>query len=228
MATTYTSNTKLGKPATGDTGWDTVLNATVDQLETLASLSGGCVTPAEVPSTTLNVRVGSLNYLLSDGTVGTYAGSTSFALTASNTNYVYLDSSFALTKSTSSFPATAHIRLATVVAGGSTITSVTDSRVFLEVPVQLAGITFGDAANLAFGTTTGTKLGTATTQKLAFYNSTPIAQRSGAAQAAVATTGATNTTPYGFTTSAQADAIVTLVNELRAALVALGLVKGSA
>ena len=49
-----------------------------------------------------------------------------------------------------------------------------------------------------------------------------------AAQAAVATTASTNTTPYGFTTAAQADAIVTLVNELRAALVAKGIIKGAA
>ncbi len=89
-------------------------------------------------------------------------------------------------------------------------------------------LTFADARNIAFNATTGTKIGTATTQKLAFYNSTPIVQRSGAAQAAVATTAATNVAPFGYTTQAQADAIVTLVNELRAAMVALGLIKGSA
>jgi len=38
----------------------------------------------------------------------------------------------------------------------------------------------------------------------------------------------TSTNPYGFSTSTQANAIVTLVNELRAALVASGLIKGSA
>ena len=30
MATTYTSNLKLGKPAVADTGWGTTLNATLD------------------------------------------------------------------------------------------------------------------------------------------------------------------------------------------------------
>ena len=88
--------------------------------------------------------------------------------------------------------------------------------------------TLTDAKNVILGTTTGTKFGTSTTQKLAFYNSTPIVQRTGAAQAAAAATAATNVAPYGYTTAAQADAIVTLVNELRAALVALGLIKGSA
>lgn len=53
------------------------------------------------------------------------------------------------------------------------------------------------------------------------------ARASGASQAAVATTGATNSSPYGFTTAAQADAIVTLVNALRTALLNAGIIKGS-
>lgn len=85
-----------------------------------------------------------------------------------------------------------------------------------------------DTRNFEFSTGTGTKFGTGTNQKLSFYNATPVAQRAGAAQAAVATTAATQTTPWGFTTQAQADAIVTLLNEIREALVALGLMKGSA
>lgn len=88
-------------------------------------------------------------------------------------------------------------------------------------------VTMADAKNIIVNTTTGTKIGTGTTQKLGFYNATPIAQRSGAAQAAVATTAATNVTPYGYTTQAQADAIITLLNELRAWAVAQGFIKGS-
>lgn len=78
------------------------------------------------------------------------------------------------------------------------------------------------------GNPDGCTFGASTTELVSFYGVTPIAQRSGAAQAAVTTTAATSTTPYGFSTAAQADAIVTLVNELRAALVALGAIKGSA
>jgi hypothetical protein len=85
-----------------------------------------------------------------------------------------------------------------------------------------------DANDIILGTSTGTKIGTAITQKMGFYNATPIAQRAGAAQAAVATTGATQTTPWGYTTAAQANAIVTLVNELRAWAVAQGFIKGAA
>lgn len=53
----------------------------------------------------------------------------------------------------------------------------------------------------------------------------PIAH---ADQAAVVTTGASNSTPYGFTTAAQANAIVSLVNAMRSALIAHGLIKGAA
>lgn len=56
----------------------------------------------------------------------------------------------------------------------------------------------------------------------------PVGMRASSSQAAVTTTAATSTTPYGFSTSAQADAIVTLVNEIRASLVACGIIKGSA
>jgi hypothetical protein len=91
-----------------------------------------------------------------------------------------------------------------------------------------AGFTVANTFNITFSTSTGSKIGTATGEKFAFHNATPVIQRAGAAQAAVATTAATNTTPYGFTTAAQADAIVTLVNEIRAALVEKGLIKGAA
>ena len=62
----------------------------------------------------------------------------------------------------------------------------------------------------------------------AFFSVTAaIAQPSGAAQAAVATTAATTgAATYGLT-SAQANAVVTLVNKIRTDLVALGLIKGS-
>jgi hypothetical protein len=88
-------------------------------------------------------------------------------------------------------------------------------------------ITMADATNVVLNTSTGTKIGTAVTQKLGFWNATPIVQPSGAAQAAVAGTAATNSSPYGYS-QAQADAIVTLVNALRTALVNAGIIKGSA
>ena len=58
-------------------------------------------------------------------------------------------------------------------------------------------------------------------------NVIPIAIRAGAAQVAVSTTASQTTTPYGFSTSTQADAIVAMLGEIRATLVATGLWKGS-
>lgn len=92
--------------------------------------------------------------------------------------------------------------------------------------VTTAGITITDV-NITLSSTTGTKLG-ATGDKLAVLGATPVVQRVGAAQAAVVTTGTTQSTPYGFATAAQGDALVTLCNELRAALVAFGIIKGAA
>jgi hypothetical protein len=94
--------------------------------------------------------------------------------------------------------------------------------------ISASGVTLGDAVNIIINATTGTKIGTATTQKLSLWNATPVVQPASANQAAVAGTAATNTAPYGFTTSAQADGIVTLLNELRAALVTIGAIKGAA
>ena len=74
----------------------------------------------------------------------------------------------------------------------------------------------------------GKTFGKSATDTIGFYGKTPIVQRAGAAQAAVGTTAATTTTPWGFGSSTQADAVITLVNEMRAAMVLLGLIKGEA
>lgn len=80
---------------------------------------------------------------------------------------------------------------------------------------------------LSDGNPSGTNFGQSTTDLISFYGVTPIAQRTNASQAAVSTTASTTTSPAGYATTTQANAIVTLVNECRAALVALGLIKGS-
>lgn len=54
-----------------------------------------------------------------------------------------------------------------------------------------------------------------------FGLATPIVQPTGVT--AVATTASTSTSPFGFTTAAQADAIVAAVNQFRTILNSLGL-----
>ena len=70
----------------------------------------------------------------------------------------------------------------------------------------------------------GTVLGLDSTEKISFYGGTPAALTA-LSNAAVATTAAisTTTTQWAYSTSTQANALVALVNELRAKLVALGL-----
>lgn len=73
----------------------------------------------------------------------------------------------------------------------------------------------------------GTSLGQSATSKTSMHGATPVAQRSGSAQAAVSATASTTTTPAGYSTTTQANAIVTLVNELRAAMVEKGIIAGA-
>ena len=127
MATTFTANKKLGQPATADRGWDGPLNTNASLLDTDA-LGGLCVTLHEVPSTTLNVAVSAGSFRNAAGQIVTYAGSASTAMTTASTNYIYLTDSGTLTVNTTGFPAGNIVRLATVVAGATTITSITDAR----------------------------------------------------------------------------------------------------
>lgn len=74
----------------------------------------------------------------------------------------------------------------------------------------------------------GMVFGGSSSEAIGFYGlATPITQRQSSAVPAVVTTAAisssTSATCFGYT-SAQATAIVALVNELRAAAVALGLI----
>ncbi len=81
-------------------------------------------------STSLNVDVQAGSFIDSTGAIVAYAGVTGQAITASTTKYLYLSDAGVLVIGTA-WPAAAtkHVRLAVVVAGTSTITSVTDSRI---------------------------------------------------------------------------------------------------
>jgi hypothetical protein len=69
-------------------------------------------------------------------------------------------------------------------------------------------LTLSDAYNIILNSTTGTKIGTATTQKLAFYNSTPIAQPTGSLITAI-----TNLGLVGSPTIAESD-VTNLTSDL--------------
>lgn len=87
------------------------------------------------------------------------------------------------------------------------------------------GILMSEIKNIeSFQTDTGSTVG--------FYGVTPIVQRSGANQVALSASivnasAANGAETWGFASSTQAAQVITLVNEIRAALVALGLIAGS-
>ncbi len=78
--------------------------------------------------------------------------------------------------------------------------------------------------------TTSAAVGNTTTATVGFYGTSPIAKRASSNQGAVTTTASASisATQWGFSTSTQADTLTTLVAQMRADLVALGLIKGSA
>jgi hypothetical protein len=232
MSTTYTSNAQLGQPALGDTGWSTPLNNDCTTLDGLVPVGGLCVTLTEVPSASLNVKVAAGNYVQQDGT---YAGTSSHAITASTTKVLYLDltASGVLTVA-ASYPSTAHVRLATVVAGSSTITSVADNRQVFDVCGSIL-----DGVNWTFGTSTGTQIGTGATQKIGFWGVTPVVWPAGANQAAItdSTGGTASFTLAAVTATNSSDQSGPINNNfasinrqlaaIRTGLVASGIIKGT-
>lgn len=185
MSNTYTSNAKLAMPSIGDTGWAVPVNANCALIDALSPVGGLAVTTTEVPSASLNIAVAAGSYIRQDGTIGTFAGITSQVLAASSTQMLYLDlaNSGALAVATA-YPKTPHVRLATVVAGPTTISSITDNRQCFNVVGSWA-----DGVNVTLGSATGTQIGTAPTQKLGFFGKTPTIQPTLGA----ATAGATYT-----------------------------------
>ncbi len=72
-----------------------------------------------------------------------------------------------------------------------------------------------------FGNSNGDTLGGETSSLESFYGIAPVAQQ--AIGATAGTTAATSTTPFGFATSTQANATITLVEAIRAKLIQVGL-----
>lgn len=121
------------------------------------------------------------------------------------------------------------------LAPGDTLTygpggfAVTDNGGRLKA-TQSVSLVLADGDDLTLGSSTGTKIGTGASQKLGFWNASPIVQPADADQAAV--TPSTDFTGLGTVDASvvlsAVQAVETLVNALRAALVNTGLIKGSA
>lgn len=146
MATSYTSNLKMGTPANNDPGWDVILDRDRAILDALAPVGWLAVTTAEVPSASLNIQVAPGSIRASTGAVVAYAGATVAAPASATTLYWLYDTG--TIGSGSAWPTVPYVPLATVVAGASTITSVTDAR------IAFAAVGAGARVNVATATTT--------------------------------------------------------------------------
>lgn len=101
-------------------------------------------------------------------------------------------------------------------------------------------VTWVDGGDVALGTTTGTKIGTAVSQKLGFFNATPVVQPADAGQGALTNSsggsadgtleavGATNSGDVSGAINNNFTELHTLLDEIRTALVNLGIIKGDA
>lgn len=69
----------------------------------------------------------------------------------------------------------------------------------------------------------GAQVARTSTDKIGFWGATPVAQQAvaTATQTTVTTTGATSTTPFGYTTSTQANDIITQLNAAKVDIAAI-------
>lgn len=145
MSTT-TPNMGFILPTSGDRGYGPWIDGDFSQID-ISFLGALYTQETEDPSTTLHVAISPGNYQKQDGTIGTYAGTTSVTTTASTTNYLYLDltASGVLVVNTTGFPTTAHVRIATVNSGSSSINTIADARVAFQVIGSFLGQLTGGA-----------------------------------------------------------------------------------
>lgn len=86
-----------------------------------------------------------------------------------------------------------------------------------------------DYEQVTYNSPAGAQIGQSTTEKIGFHGATPSTQRANAAQTATTFTAvAASTAGFGFKTTAKFTAFVNLVQEIRTALVAKGIIKGGA
>lgn len=256
--TQYTANVGLGWWQFGDANWHLPYQGSMQLLDALAPVGGLAVSLAETPSSSLDVRVAAGPYIQASGAVAAYAGAGPVAVAASAITYLWLTDAGALATGSAWPAGTNVVRLAAVTAGTVAVLSIADARVaFLSagapglVSLPLAGGTMGSGSTIA-SAGSGFTIAGAASQKLGFWGATPIVQPAGSAQVAIGslvataatltTVGATNSADQSATINANEIAInaqvanaaadlatlKALVNALRSALVAAGLVKGSA
>jgi hypothetical protein len=105
---------------------------------------------------------------------------------------------------------------------GATIANVTAAYTFAN-SATFNGMTIVNATNIVLGTGTGTKIGTGTTQKLAFYNSAPVAQQATTGTSAGFTAGGGTTVTDASTFTGNSGSTAYRISDIVLALKNLGL-----
>jgi hypothetical protein len=182
VATTYSTNAKLQIPATSDRNWDVSINANVDALDGMSAIGGLAVTTTETPSATLHVAVSPGNFINSSGVIISFAGTPQFVVPPSSTVYLWLTDAGVLT-SGPSFPTSAHLRLAQVVSGATSLVQVIDQRIQCSVAgtglgfVLKAGDTMTGPLTVASPATGASVLVADSINRLiGFFGATPASQ----------------------------------------------------
>ena len=137
MAIARTDQVGLTYPGLyGDRNWHVPITKLIEILDGLGPVGGLCVSAGAIGAapdldpTGLNVRVAAGTFLDATGCPVAYAGNPTYAVPDTATTRVWLTADGTLA-SGAAWPSTAHVRLATVVAGATDITSITDERIAL-------------------------------------------------------------------------------------------------
>lgn len=83
-----------------------------------------------------------------------------------------------------------------------------------------------DYEQVTYNSADGAQMGASATEKVGFWGATPVVQRSGSSQAAL-TLVTTSQGGYGFVSTTGFSAFIAQLEEIRAALVQYGFLKGS-
>jgi hypothetical protein len=123
----YLANSGVPRAIFRELDWHLVLQGIADLIEQALGPLAVTLPPAERPaSTTRNVRVAPGTFINAAGAHVDYAGET-ITLAAGTTRHLWLDDAGFLIVG-AAWPATRHVRLAVVVVGVATITSIADRR----------------------------------------------------------------------------------------------------
>lgn len=203
MALTYTNNARLQMPGMADRNWDRPINANTMALDAMTAIGGLAVTPEEIPSTTLRVRVSAGNYVRGNGLVGQFGGVSAYPVPPSLSTCLWLNDS-GMVQSGPSFPPTSHVRLASVTTDSNAVTSVADERV--QCAAVGAGLGFvlraGDSMTGSFSvvhpvSATPTFSVDASAMTIGFFGATPKSQAAAVSPLLDSSTGTVTNTIVG-------------------------------